>query len=61
VLTLVVDTPARARAWFRILDRLTDEAGLVTSEVVPAFRATGPALDRGGLTLARLDLDAEFR
>jgi PII-like signaling protein len=60
VLTLVVDTPARARAWFGILDRLTDETGLVTSEVVPAFRATGPALDRGGLTLARLDLDRDF-
>ena len=59
VLTLVVDTPARTRAWFAILDRLTDEAGLVTSEVVPAFRATGPALDRGGLTLARIDLDAD--
>jgi hypothetical protein len=28
--------------------------------VVPAFRATGPALDRGGLTLARLDFDADF-
>jgi PII-like signaling protein len=60
VLTLVVDRPARAREWFGILDRLTDEDGLVTSEIVPAFRATGPAFERGGLELARFDLDAEF-
>ena len=36
-----------------IVDELTDEAGLVTSEMVPAFRATGPQISRGGLTLAR--------
>ena len=60
VLTLVVDTPARTRRWFDIIDRLTDETGLVTSEIVPAFRATGPAFERGGLELASLDLDAGF-
>jgi PII-like signaling protein len=57
MLTVVVDTPARARGWFDLVDRLTDEAGLVTSEIVPAFRATGPALRHGGLELAQLDLD----
>jgi PII-like signaling protein len=59
VLTVVVDTPERIREWFAIIDRLTDETGLVTSEMVPAFRATGPELERGGLDLARLDHTAE--
>ena len=53
VLTVIVDSPERIRAWFAIVDELTDEAGLVTSEMVPAFRATGPQISRGGLTLAR--------
>jgi PII-like signaling protein len=55
VLTVVVDTPARIREWFAIIDALTDETGLVTSEMVPAFRASGPEVERGGLDLARLD------
>jgi PII-like signaling protein len=53
VVTVVVDTPARIRQWFSIVDRLTSETGLVTSEMVPAFRATGPELDYGGLRLAQ--------
>jgi len=52
VLTVIVDTPERIRRWFAIVDELTDEAGLVTSEMVPAFRATTPDLKRGGLQLA---------
>lgn len=36
VVTAVVDTPARMAALFPIVDELTDERGLVTSEVVPA-------------------------
>jgi len=55
VITVVVDTPERIRRWFRIVDELTDETGLVTSELVPAFRATGPELERGGLRLASRD------
>jgi PII-like signaling protein len=59
VVTIVIDTPERIRRWFRIVDELTDETGLVTSEMVPAFRATGPAGGRGGLHLAeRLGGDA---
>jgi PII-like signaling protein len=54
VLTLVVDTPARIRRWFEVIDQLTAETGLVTSEMVPAFRATGPRLETGGLELAQL-------
>ena len=44
VLTVIVDTPDRIRDWFAIVDELTDETGLVTSEMVPAYRATGPNL-----------------
>ena len=35
VVTVIVDTPERARAWFAIVDELTAETGLVTSELVP--------------------------
>ena len=52
VLTVIVDTPDRIRDWFAIVDDLTDETGLVTSELVPAYRATGPGIQRGGLGLA---------
>jgi PII-like signaling protein len=60
VVTIVIDTPERIRRWFAIVDELTDEAGLVTSEMVPAFHATGPAGRRGGLHLAErlIGLDA---
>lgn len=54
VLTVIVDTPERIRRWFDIVDELTAETGLVTAEMVPAFRATGPDLERGALKLARL-------
>jgi PII-like signaling protein len=52
VVTVIVDTPERIRRWFDIVDELTAETGLVTSEQVPALRATGPAIARGGLRLA---------
>jgi PII-like signaling protein len=54
VLTTVVDTPDRIQRWFRIVDELTDEAGLVTSEMVPALHAIAPERRLGGLRLARL-------
>jgi PII-like signaling protein len=50
---VVVDTPPRIRRWFEIVDELTQETGLVTSEIVPAFRATGPGIASGGLRMAR--------
>ena len=53
VVTVIVDTPERIRRWLAIVDDLTDETGLVTSEQVPALRATGPGIARGGLRLAR--------
>jgi len=51
VLTVVIDTPARIRRWFAIVDELTDETGLVTCELIPAFRARGR---RGDLRLSTL-------
>jgi hypothetical protein len=39
------------RLW-PIVDALTAETGLVTSEAVPAVRATGPGIRMGGLRLA---------
>ena len=55
VVTVVVDTPERCREWFAVVDALTDETGLVTSEMVPASQATGPEIRRGGLRLAARD------
>ncbi|MCW3029270.1 MAG: hypothetical protein JWN81_2481 [Solirubrobacterales bacterium] len=53
VLTTTLDTPANARRWFEIVDSMTLRAGLVTSEIVPALRATAPGVQHGGLALAR--------
>jgi PII-like signaling protein len=39
VVTVVIDTRERIRDWFAIVDALTDETGLVTSEIVQAFGA----------------------
>ncbi len=52
VLTLLLDTPANAQRWFELIDEMTAETGLVTSEIVPALRAAGPDIARGGLELA---------
>jgi len=55
VITVIVDSPERIRSWFEIVDEITGHSGSVTSEMVPAFRATGPdEFKRGGLRLARL-------
>jgi PII-like signaling protein len=51
VLTVVVDTPTRIRRWFQIIDQLTDQTGLVTCEMIPAFRAGD---HRGGLRLSTI-------
>ena len=54
VVTIIVDTPERIAKSFRIVDELTVEAGLVTSEMVPAMAAVaGDGAARGGLRLAR--------
>jgi PII-like signaling protein len=55
VLTISVDTPQRTAEAFEIIDELTAEQGLVTSEMVPAVRAISDARTVGGLELASLD------
>ena len=40
--TVVIDSPDRIAAAFAIIDELTAETGLVTSETVPAIRPGGP-------------------
>jgi PII-like signaling protein len=45
---VIVDTPDAVRRWWPVVDELTREAGLVTSELVPAMHAVkaGEAGDR---------------
>ena len=52
IVTVIVDRPQQTRRWFQIVDDLTARTGLVTSEVVPALRASGPGIRHGGLRLA---------
>jgi len=53
-LTVTVDTPAQIRRWFEIVDELTEETGLATSELVPAMRMTAAGTVEGGLGLSSL-------
>jgi PII-like signaling protein len=54
VVTIIVDTPERIAESFEIVDELTDQAGLVTSEMVPAMAALSQGERQcGGLRLAR--------
>lgn len=55
VLTITVDTPERTAQSFKIIDELTSEHGLVTSEMVPAMSAMSETEQRGGLKLATHD------
>lgn len=47
LVTTLVDTPERARRWFRVVDEVTREVGLVTSELVPVALSTLKPLQRG--------------
>jgi PII-like signaling protein len=51
--TIIVDRADRIMDAFAIVDELTDERGLVTSEMVPASAALAEGTTRGGLRLAR--------
>jgi PII-like signaling protein len=54
VVTIVVDTPEGVARSFQIIDEITEHAGLVTSEMVPALAAVSEDRPtRGGLRLAR--------
>jgi PII-like signaling protein len=55
VVTITVDTPVRTARAFEIIDELTTEHGLVTSEMVPAMTALSESRQIGGLRLARHD------
>ena len=50
--TIVIDTLDRISAAFSVIDELTSERGLVTSEIVPAMRASAGRRQRGGTRLA---------
>ena len=52
VVTIVIDTPERIATAFPIIDELTSEHGLVTSETIPALRAAAGDRRRGGPRLA---------
>jgi PII-like signaling protein len=53
VVTIVVDRPDRIAEAFRIVDGMTQDGGLVTSEIVPAATAAAEQERRGGVRLAR--------
>jgi PII-like signaling protein len=53
VVCVLVDTPGNIQRWFAIVDELTEHTGVVTSELVPAYRATAPHGQHGGLRLAQ--------
>jgi PII-like signaling protein len=54
MLTIVIDKPERIARSFEIVDELTQQAGLVTSEMVPAVASVAEGEPvRGGLRLAR--------
>ena len=52
IVTVLVDEVDRIADSFAIVDRLTSQTGVVTSEFVPAFLAASPHISRGGLILA---------
>jgi PII-like signaling protein len=53
VCTIVIDRPERIAHSFQIIDEITAEHGLITSEMVPAAQAMSESETRGGLRLAR--------
>ena len=52
VCTIAIDTPQRTAESFKIIDEITAEHGLVTSEMVPAATAISETGTRGGVRLA---------
>jgi len=53
VVTVVVDAPDRIGAWFDVIDGITSERGLVTSELVPAAVAPEQSPHSAEIRLAR--------
>jgi PII-like signaling protein len=52
--TVIVDTPANIQRWWEIVDAVTVDHGIVTSELVPASHAVSADDRRGGFKLASL-------
>ncbi|ORW08652.1 DUF190 domain-containing protein [Mycobacterium kyorinense] len=52
VVTIVIDTPANIGGSFDVVDELTSEQGLVTSEMVPALLTAADGNGNGGPTIA---------
>jgi len=57
VVTIIIDTPDRIAASFEIVDELTAEHGVVTSETVPALSAMTCNEQSGGMHLPRYALE----
>ena len=55
VCTITIDTPERTAESFKVIDEITAERGLVTSEMVPALAAITETERHGGLRLADHD------
>ncbi|GJO12431.1 hypothetical protein NJB1907f44_23880 [Mycobacterium marinum] len=55
VVTIVIDTPTNIAESFEVVDELTREHGLVTSEMVPALVSDDGDGGRGGPVIARYD------
>jgi PII-like signaling protein len=55
VVAVCIDRPGRMAGLWPIVDVMTARHGLVTGEIVPAFRAAGHGARVGGLRLADLD------
>lgn len=54
--TVVIDTPAKITAAFPVIDEITTNSGLITSEMVPAARTRAGHRGRGGLGMANHQL-----
>jgi PII-like signaling protein len=52
VVCVCMERPQRMAELWPVIDRMTVRSGLVTAELVPAFRAAGPGTRIGGLELA---------
>jgi PII-like signaling protein len=52
IVAVIVDRPSEIQRLWPIVDEATRETGLVTSELVPAFRAAVSGVEHGGLRLA---------
>jgi PII-like signaling protein len=55
VVTVLVDTPENIAQSFSVIDELTSEHGLVTSEMIPAMQYFGTDTAHGGIRLASHD------